>query len=133
MRSESENELLRKGLDEARSETAPPWIWERIEAELRARDRSGGAPSASRRSRWSGLAKLAAGLIGLVGWLGAAWAIGALAESRSTPSRAPSGTLPTPLAYLTRHEPLEDDAIGLDGAPEVQLLAQFLERKETRR
>lgn len=134
MNVESKNELLLQGLEVARCEPAPPGLWDRIAVE--AHERAEGRP-ATRRAlprRWTALVKIAAGLIGLLGWLAVARGIDASSETRPlTRPETPGGLRPTPLDFLTRHASLESDPLELDDIPEVHLLAQILESREVRR
>lgn len=130
MNIETRKQLFQEGVEAARRETAPPVLWERIEAELRAR----GVERASSRRRlprgWALAARIAAGLVGLLGWLAAARGIEDVREARS---RAAPEVRPTPIDLLAWSLVVDDDPVALHDAPEVDLLEQLNDREEVSR
>ena len=130
MNIETRKQLFQEGIEAARREAAPPVLWGRIESELRER---GVQRVASRRRLprgWALTARIAAGLVGLLGWLAAARGIDDVREARS---RAALEVRPTPIDLLGWSAVVDDGPVELHDAPEVDLLQRILDLEEVGR
>jgi len=130
MNMETRKQLFQEGIEAARREAAPPVLWERIESELPARGVDRTASPRRLPRGWAVTARIAAGLVGLLGWLAAARGIDDVREARS---RATLEAQPTPIDLLGWSTVVDDDPVELHDAPEVGLLQRLLELEEVGR